>query len=247
MADARAGLPVSPFLLHGVTGSGKTEVYLQAVEATLRQGRQAIVLVPEISLTPQTVNRFLARFPGQVGFAHSRLSDGERYDTWRRARAGQIGVVVGARDRAVHPIPSPGFGRAGRVPRQLVLPERSALLPRRGSRPGLCPHHQRRLPAGSATPDITQTYQAAQGRWRYLRLPARILAHQQEVEAHTRQLGIPSHYRPLEEKVAAIELPPVTTVDMRQELKRATALCSAARCKAAWRRWWSVDSKRSYS
>ena len=78
-----------PFLLQGVTGSGKTEIYLRATEEAIRRGKQAIILVPEIALTPQTVHRFLSRFPGQVGLVHSKLSEGERYDTWRRARAGR--------------------------------------------------------------------------------------------------------------------------------------------------------------
>jgi primosomal protein N' (replication factor Y) (superfamily II helicase) len=86
----RAGRAAAPYLLHGITGSGKTEIYMRAVEETLRLGRQAMILVPEIALTPQTVRRFLARFPGQVGLVHSRLSAGERYDTWRRARAGVL-------------------------------------------------------------------------------------------------------------------------------------------------------------
>ncbi len=77
-----------PFLLQGVTGSGKTEIYLRATEEVIRRGKQAIILVPEIALTPQTVHRFLSRFPGQVGLVHPKLSEGERYDTWRRARAG---------------------------------------------------------------------------------------------------------------------------------------------------------------
>ena len=72
------GQVISPFLLQGVTGSGKTEIYLRAVEETVRRGKQAIILVPEIALTPQAVRRFLARFPGQVGLVHSKLSDGER-------------------------------------------------------------------------------------------------------------------------------------------------------------------------
>src|SRR5690606_28585872 len=79
-----------PVLLHGVTSSGKTEIYLRAVARVLRQGRSAIVLVPEIALTPQTAQRFLARFGGQVGLLHSELSEGERYDTWRRARRGDL-------------------------------------------------------------------------------------------------------------------------------------------------------------
>jgi primosomal protein N' (replication factor Y) len=85
------------FLLHGVTGSGKTEIYLRAVAEVLAQGRRAIILVPEISLTPQTVARFAARFPGRVAVLHSALTEGERYDTWRRARAGLVDVVIGPR------------------------------------------------------------------------------------------------------------------------------------------------------
>ncbi|MFT7586060.1 MAG: primosomal protein N' (replication factor Y), partial [Cellvibrionaceae bacterium] len=88
---------VKPFLLHGVTGSGKTEIYMRAIEHALTAGRTAIVLVPEIALTPQTVRRFAARFPGRVAVMHSRLSDGERYDTWRRARQGLFDIVVGPR------------------------------------------------------------------------------------------------------------------------------------------------------
>ena len=93
--------PQQPFLLHGVTGSGKTEIYLRATEEVIRRGKQAIILVPEIALTPQTVHRFLSRFPGQVGLVHSKLSEGERYDTWRRARAGLLKVIIGARSALV--------------------------------------------------------------------------------------------------------------------------------------------------
>ncbi|RME48357.1 MAG: DEAD/DEAH box helicase, partial [Chloroflexi bacterium] len=78
------------FLLHGVTGSGKTEIYLRAIAEVLGQGRQALVLVPEISLTPQTVRRFAARFPGLVPVPHSALGVGAGYDEWRRARAGDV-------------------------------------------------------------------------------------------------------------------------------------------------------------
>ena len=83
MRAIRAGFErkAQPFLLHGVTGSGKTEIYLRAAEEAVRRGGQALILVPEIALTPQTVRRFLARFPGQVGLLHSKLSQGERYDT----------------------------------------------------------------------------------------------------------------------------------------------------------------------
>ncbi|HSL29194.1 MAG TPA: DEAD/DEAH box helicase, partial [Anaerolineales bacterium] len=98
-----------PFLLQGVTGSGKTEIYLRATEEVIRRGKQAIILVPEIALTPQTVHRFLSRFPGQVGLVHSKLSEGERYDTWRRARAGLLKVIIGARSALFSPLPDIGL------------------------------------------------------------------------------------------------------------------------------------------
>ncbi len=99
----------SPFLLQGVTGAGKTEIYLRATEEVIRRGRQAIILVPEIALTPQTVRRFLSRFPGQVGIVHSKLSEGERYDTWRRARTGALKVIIGARSALFSPLPNVGL------------------------------------------------------------------------------------------------------------------------------------------
>jgi primosomal protein N' (replication factor Y) len=107
---AANGQLCKPYLLHGVTGSGKTEIYLRAVEETLKLGRQVIVLVPEIALTPQTIRRFVSRFPGLVGSMHSRLSPGERFDTWRRARLGQISVIVGPRSALFTP-----FARLGLI------------------------------------------------------------------------------------------------------------------------------------
>ena len=100
------------FLLHGVTGSGKTEVYLHAVEHCLSLGRQALILVPEISLTPQLVARFRARFAARaVGIAvlHSGLSDGERYDAWREIVRGRVQIVIGARSAVFAPLENPGL------------------------------------------------------------------------------------------------------------------------------------------
>ncbi len=211
--------PAPPFLLHGVTGSGKTEIYLQAVEATVQLGKQAIVLVPEIALTPQTVRRFLSRFPGRVGLVHSRLSSGERYDTWRRARAAQLDVVVGPRSALFTPFPRLGLivvdechddsYYQSEPPFYHAVEAAIAYVRLCG---GVCL-------LGSATPDLTQTYQAAQGKWRYLRLPSRILAHRQTVAAYASQMEGASLYRPLEAEAETKELPPVTVVDMRQELK----------------------------
>lgn len=96
------------FVLQGITGSGKTEVYLQAIEHALSVGRTAIILVPEISLTPQTVGRFLSRFDSRIAVLHSGLSKGERFDEWRRAQRGEVGIVVGARSAIFAPLKNLG-------------------------------------------------------------------------------------------------------------------------------------------
>ncbi len=215
------GESVKPFLLHGVTGSGKTEVYLHAVEVVIRQGKQAIVLVPEIALTPQTIQRFVSRFPEQVGLVHSKLSPGERYDTWRRARAGEISVVVGPRSALFTP-----FDRLGLI----VLDEcHDSSYYQADQVPS---YHARELAAiytqqvgavcllGSATPDVTSTFRAAQGKWTALSLPARILAHREAIQYQMNKLvGATSHYRPLEQDAQTTDLPAVKVVDMRAELK----------------------------
>src|SRR5699024_709758 len=91
------------FLIHGVTGSGKTEVYLQAIHDVIRKGKEAIVLVPEISLTPQMVQRFKGRFGSNVAVLHSALSAGEKYDEWRKIQKEEVQVVVGARSAIFAP------------------------------------------------------------------------------------------------------------------------------------------------
>ena len=103
------GAAPKPLLLFGVTGSGKTEVYLQAIARMLEQGRGAIVLVPEIALTPQTVQRFAARFGNRIAVLHSALSDGERFDEWHRIRTGEAVVVVGPRSAVFAPVRSLGL------------------------------------------------------------------------------------------------------------------------------------------
>lgn len=218
--SAKKGASPKPILLHGVTGSGKTEIYLQAVAETLRQGRQALVLVPEIALTPQTTRRFLGRFPGQVGLVHSGLSDGERYDTWRRARSGSLPVIVGPRSALFTPLPDPGL---------IVLDEchddsyyQSEPAPSYHARE-LAVSYARLLGAvclmGSATPDVSSYFQARQDKWELYELPKRILGHKSVVQAYAKKLKVTPQYRTLEGEAETIELPPVKVVDMRQELK----------------------------
>lgn len=219
IAQAAQGQSGPVQLLHGVTGSGKTEIYLHAVQETLALGRQAIVLVPEIALTPQTVQRFVGRFPGRVGLMHSGLSDGERYDTWRRARAGEFDVIVGPRSALFVP-----FRRLG----LLVVDEchdgsyyQSEAAPYFHAREAAVAYASLVGAAcllGSATPDLESYFRARRGEWQLLELPQRILAHQQAVEGRR-----PQPAGGLAPEVAAsngsTELPPVVVIDMRDELK----------------------------
>ena len=208
-----------PFLLHGVTGSGKTEIYLRAVAETLRTGKRAIVLVPEIALTPQTVRRFLARFGDQVGLMHSRMSPGERYDTWRRCRSGELKVIVGPRSALLTPLPEIGL---------IVLDEEHDDSYKHDQSPR---HHARETALayaeilgavcvlGSATPDVVSAYRAEKGRLTRLSLPQRILGHRLRLQDQAARLGVRPAYHSVEGEAEAIELPPVRVVDMRQELK----------------------------
>lgn len=198
-----------PILLFGVTGSGKTEIYLQSVAEALVQGKQALVLVPEIALTPQLVRRFLARFPGQVGLIHSRLSAGERYDTWRRARDGRLGVVIGPRSALFTPMERLGL---------IILDEAHEPSYYQSETPPYYHAVQAAmeyarltssvLVLGSATPDIVHYYRAQKEGWPVLRLPERV----QTVLA-------PKGQESPNVTVKLAPLPQVKIVDMRQELK----------------------------
>lgn len=217
---AKAGGAPKPILLHGVTGSGKTEIYLRAVAQVLEEGRTAIVLVPEIALTPQAAQRFLSRFPGQVGLLHSELSDGERYDTWRRARSGELRVIVGPRSALFAPLVDVGlivvdeehddsYYEAGQEPHYHAREAAVAYAS--------LAHAQCLL--GSATPDVGSYTHALQGQWQLQELPARILAHRESTKAHRARLGVSGRYQEVGEEVDALELPQIETVDMRRELK----------------------------
>jgi primosomal protein N' (replication factor Y) len=147
-------------LLHGVTGSGKTEVYLQAIAQVLALGKSALVLVPEIALTPQTVEHFRARFVGQkVGVAvlHSHLSSGERHDQWQHIRAGRARIVIGARSAVFAPLDRLGL---------IVVDEEHEVM--RG--------HLERVAVllGSATPSLESYHHAKEGKYRLAPLPVRV-------------------------------------------------------------------------
>ena len=179
------------FLLHGVTGSGKTEVYLALLEDLLERGGQALVLVPDIALTPQTVARYAARFPGRIAVLHSALTEAERAAEWWRIRRGEADIVIGPRAAVFAPLP--------RV-RLIVIDEEESSAYKQERLPRyhaptvarwLAQRTRAVLILGSATPSVVAYHAAVTGTDHLLELP------------HRAQ-GLP--------------LPPVTIVDMRQEI-----------------------------
>ncbi len=214
--------PSAPVLLLGVTGSGKTELYMRATAQVLARGRQALILVPEISLTPQTVQRFAVRFPGRVGLWHSAMSDGERFDTWRRVRSGDISVVVGARSALFAPFSNLGLIVMDEEEDTSYKQSRAPYFHTREVAEELARRRGALLILGSATPSLEAYARALEGRYRLLEMPQRVMAHQQRLTAWEKFLHLSaSRYQALTGTPSArtIALPPVQIVDMRAELK----------------------------
>lgn len=181
------------FLIHGVTGSGKTEIYLQLVEDMLKDGKDSIILVPEISLTPQTINRFVGRFGDNVAILHSRLSQGERFDQWRSIKEGKVKIVVGARSAVFAP-----FKRLGLI----VIDEEHESTYKSSQNPKyetievaskrVDLEDDALLVLGTATPAMETYYKALKGDIKLLELM---------------------------DRVNDMDLPKVKLVDMREELR----------------------------
>jgi len=187
------------FLLHGVTGSGKTEVYLRALAQAISLGKRAVVLVPEIALTPQTIDRFASRFPGRVAVLHSKLSVGEQFDEWWRIREGGFDVVIGSRGAIFAPQPDLGlvvideehewtYKQQEQSPRYHARDVAIKLAQLTGSVVIL----------GSATPDVVSYFRSKAGEYQLLELPERIDKTGEKEDAY---------------------LPKVEIIDLREELK----------------------------
>ncbi|MCR4584897.1 MAG: primosomal protein N' [Lachnospiraceae bacterium] len=181
-----------PVLIEGVTGSGKTEVYMEAIAATVEAGRQAIVLIPEIALTFQTLMRFYARFKDRVSVLHSKLSDGERYDQFVRARKGEIDVIIGPRSALFIPFKDPGMVVIDEEHESSYKNQNMPKYHAREVAEELCRMCGAQLVLGSATPSMEASYRAECGSIKKIKL--------------SRRYG-------------SAKLPEVTIADMREELK----------------------------
>ncbi|WP_294835283.1 primosomal protein N' [uncultured Lactobacillus sp.] len=161
------------FLLEGVTGSGKTEVYLNAISATLKEGRNALMMVPEISLTPQMVDQVKSRFGQQVAVLHSGLSEGEVYDEWRRIRRNEVRVVVGARSAVFAPLENIGLIVIDEEHESSYKQEDNPRYHARDVAIWRSKYHSCPLILGSATPSLGSRARAQKGVYQLLRLPHR--------------------------------------------------------------------------
>ncbi|MEB7752922.1 primosomal protein N' [Staphylococcus pseudoxylosus] len=162
------------YLLHGVTGSGKTEVYLQTIEEVLKLGRQAMMLVPEIALTPQMVLRFKRRFGDEVAVLHSGLSKGERYDEWQKIRDGKASVSVGARSSVFAPFKNLGMIIIDEEHESSYKQEDYPRYQARDIAQWRSQYHQCPLILGSATPSLETYARAEKGVYELLSLPNRV-------------------------------------------------------------------------
>ena len=187
-----------PFLLHGVTGSGKTEIYIKLIEEVIKNKKEAIVLVPEISLTPQLTNKFKSKFGNTVAVLHSALSDGEKYDEWRKISRKEVSIVIGARSAIFAPFTNLGI---------IIIDEEHSDTYKQENIPKYntidvaifrCKKHNCPLLLGSATPSIESYTRSMVGTYKLLKLKTRVNA----------------------------KLPKVTLVDMKDEIKKGNKLFS---------------------
>jgi primosomal protein N' (replication factor Y) len=162
------------FLLHGVTGSGKTEVYLKAIEAALACGRSALLMVPEIALTPAMAGQFFSRFGNRVAILHSAFSDSERTEQWRKIRSGSAGVVVGTRSGVFAPVRDLGLIVVDEEHDQSYKQEETPRYNGRDVAIVRAQHAGACVVLGSATPSLESRYNAEKGKYTLLELPERI-------------------------------------------------------------------------
>ncbi|MDR3090869.1 MAG: primosomal protein N' [Clostridiales bacterium] len=181
-----------PTLLYGVTGSGKTEVYMRLIDAALRAGKSAVMLVPEISLTPQTVSVFLGRFGEKVAVTHSRLSAGERFDQWERAREGEVSVMIGPRSALFAPFSNVGCVIIDEEHEHSYKSELSPKYHAREIARFICEKKGAQLVLGSATPSLETYFAAKNGEIDLVELSERVNRKMPEVFIRDMRLELAS-------------------------------------------------------
>ncbi|MCS7251041.1 MAG: primosomal protein N' [Thermoflexus sp.] len=215
------------FLLWGITGSGKTELYLRAVAEILRRGKGAIVLVPELALTPQTARRFQARFPGQVAVWTGGMSPAQERALWERVRRRQARVIVGTRSALFVPMPDLGLIVIDEAHdasyKQGVEPQISYLLPAYhavDAALALARYLEAVVILGTATPGVELRDRVERGMLEELRLPRRLRGYRQRLMEQARQFGASlDRFAEVGSEALESDLPSIEVVDMRQELK----------------------------
>ncbi|MGH2486693.1 MAG: DEAD/DEAH box helicase, partial [Ktedonobacterales bacterium] len=211
-ADARRQGGV--FLLHGVTGSGKTEIYLQALAGVIARGERGLVLVPEIALTPQAMERYAGRFPGRVALLHSGLTEAERLHEWRRIRAGEVDVALGSRSALFAPIERLGLIVVDEEHETAYKQERTPTYHARDVATRLGALAGATVVLGSATPSVESYALARRGVYTLIELRQR---------APLPTVGADLTPRPPlprgEGEIGASGLPPVTVIDLRAEIR----------------------------
>ena len=180
-------------LLQGITGSGKTSVYIHLIDAQLKKGRSSILLVPEIALTPQMLSTFSSHFGDEIAVLHSSLSSGERYDEWKRLKNGKAHIAIGTRSAVFAPLEAPGIIIIDEEQEESYKSENSPRYNTRDIAKYICSRSDSLLLMGSATPDIVSRYHAETGRYSYFRLDSRY---------------------------NEMQLPDVRIVDMKRELRQ---------------------------
>jgi primosomal protein N' (replication factor Y) len=212
-----------PYLIHGVTGSGKTEIYLRAMDLVLKEGKGVIFLVPEVMLATQIVERVQARFPKQVALWHSSLSPGERFDTWERVRSGELSIVVGPRSALFAPLQKPGLIIIDEEHEPAYKQERTPTFHAREVAIEYARLNDTPVIMGSATPDVISYRKAQRGEYHLLSLPNRILAHKKHLAVQAslmkQRTKVPAAVTNYSADFITLPLPPVEVVDLREELQ----------------------------
>ncbi|EPZ60203.1 primosomal protein N' [[Clostridium] sordellii ATCC 9714] len=208
-----------PYMIHGVTGSGKTEVYMEIIENALNQGLDSLMLVPEISLTPQTISRFRNKFGNIVGVFHSQLSEGEKHDVYKQVKEGKIRILIGARSALFMPFTSLGVIIIDEFHESAYKSEKNPKFNTIEVANFISRKREVSLVLGSATPSIEEYYKAINGQYKLLEINKR------------------ANNKPM---------PKIEVVDMKDELMIGNKSIFSSRLNLIWKKPLKIKIKLFY-